>query len=136
MAALGYLMDSLFSEALVIMVMQSAVGPVPRELIYGPFIPCSQGPTLSVNLLGKHFRSSLLRVTMAGPQPSTRGLSRLAVPISESMLALLFTVQTTQLCLLSLGSSSWPPARDQAHLLGCMVSPPLRMLSPPQLFVS
>lgn len=28
MAALGYLMDSLFSEALVSMVMQSATGPV------------------------------------------------------------------------------------------------------------
>lgn len=32
MAALGHLMDSLFSEALVIMVIQSTVGPVPRGL--------------------------------------------------------------------------------------------------------
>lgn len=70
MAALGHLMDSLFSEALIIMVMQSAVGPVPRGLFYGPFIPCPQGPTLSVNLSGKHFRRSLLRVTMCGRAPT------------------------------------------------------------------
>lgn len=72
MAALGHLMDSLFSEALVVMVMQSAVGPVPRGLgcLMNPLIPCPQGPTLSVNLWGKLFRSSLSRVTMCGRAPT------------------------------------------------------------------
>lgn len=46
MAALGHLMDSLFSEALVIMVMQSAVSPVPRGLGYfmDPLSPVLKGP--------------------------------------------------------------------------------------------
>lgn len=45
MAALGYLMDSLFSEALVSMVMQSATGPVPRGLgcFMGPLSPILKG---------------------------------------------------------------------------------------------
>lgn len=44
MAALGHLMDSLFSEALVIM--QSAVGPVPRGLgcFMDPLSPVFKGP--------------------------------------------------------------------------------------------
>lgn len=72
MAALGHLMDSLFSEALVIMVMQSAVSPVPRGLgcFMDPLSPCPQGPALSVNLSGKHFRSSLLRVAVCGRAPT------------------------------------------------------------------
>lgn len=72
MAALGHLMDSLFSEALVIMVMQSAVESCSKGagLFYGPFVPCPQGPALSVNLSGKHFRSSLLRVVVCDRAPT------------------------------------------------------------------
>ena len=46
MAALGYLMDSLFSEALVSMVMQSTTGPVPKGLgcIMDPLSPVLKGP--------------------------------------------------------------------------------------------
>lgn len=46
MAALGYLMDSFFNEALVSMVMQSATGPVPRGLgcFMDPLSPVLKGP--------------------------------------------------------------------------------------------
>lgn len=72
MAALGYLMDSFFNEALVSMVMAECHRSCSKGagLFYGPFIPCPQGPTLSVNLSGKHFRSSLLRIAVYGRAPT------------------------------------------------------------------